>query len=156
MSQRDVALDSNMFLLYVVGLLDASAINKHKRLKQYSAESFGRLCKIISRYDRVLVTAGCLAEVSDLIEYDKRYSKQLFELLKVLLLGADGLSEEHVPARTIVEEPSYYWLGVTDTSYVELAKRGIPVITSDLRLYAQAVAHCDDSVNFAVLDVCAA
>ena len=51
MSQRDVALDSNMFLLYVVGLLDASAINKHKRLKQYSAESFERLCKIISRCD---------------------------------------------------------------------------------------------------------
>lgn len=86
MSQRDVALDSNMFLLYVVGLLDVSAINKHKRLKQYSAESFERLCKIISRYDRVLVTAGCLAEVSDLIEYDKRYSKQRSSSLKSYFL----------------------------------------------------------------------
>lgn len=156
MSRRDAALDSNMFLLYVVGLLDASAIARHKRLQQYNAESFEKLCKIVSQFDRLIVTTDCLAEVSDLIEFDKRFSGQLFILLKSLLLEANGVREEYIPAATIVQEPSYHWLGVTDASYVELAKRGTPVITSDFRLFTQAVGYCDQSINFAVLDVCTA
>ncbi len=40
------------------------------------------------------------------------------------------------------------WLGITDATYVEIAKRGIPVVTADLQLFSQVVGYSPDSVNF--------
>ena len=50
MSRRRVALDTNVFLLLLVGLANREAIARHKRLAAYDADSYDMLlqasCKL--------------------------------------------------------------------------------------------------------------
>ena len=149
MSRRKVALDTNVFLLFLVGLADRAAIARHKRLAAYDADSYDMLCKLLASYDEIVVTPGCLAETTNLLDSDKGSQQHCYQMLKELIQSGEGLSEKHVPADKVVEQRPFMWLGFTDASYVELADQGIPVITADLKLYLQVVEKNEESVNFA-------
>ena len=147
MSTRNVALDTNVFLLFLVGAVNKNAIPSHKRLQQYDANAFDILCDKIAAYDRIVVTSGCLAEVCNLVDTDPRTRAGCYKLLKQLLSEELELQEKQVPGKTIVAEQSFNYLGITDASYVALAKRGIPVITADVKLHVEALRHCPESIN---------
>lgn len=149
MSRRKVALDTNVFLLFLVGLADRAAIARHKRLTAYDAGSYDVLCKLLASYDEIVVTPGCLAETTNLLDSDKGSQQHCYQMLKELIQSGEGLSEKHVPADKVVEQRPFMWLGFTDASYVELADQGIPVITADLKLYLQVAERNEKSVNFA-------
>lgn len=149
MSRRRVALDTNVFLLLLVGLANREAIARHKRLTAYDADSYDMLCKLLASYDEIVVTPGCLAETTDLLDSDKGSRQHCYQMLKELIQSGEGLSEKHIPADKVVEQRPFMWLGFTDASYVELAAQGIPVITADLKLYLQVFEKNEESVNFA-------
>ena len=149
MSRRKVALDTNVFLLFLVGLADRAAIAHHKRLAAYDAHSYDVLCKLLTSYDEIIVSPGCLAETTNLLDSDKGSRQRCYQMLKELILSGEGFSERHVPTDKVVEQRPFMWLGFTDASYVELADQGIPVITADLKLYLQVVEKNEESVNFA-------
>lgn len=148
MSRRKVALDTNVFLLFLVGLSNRAAITRHKRLAAYDAGSYDLLCRLLANYDEVVVTPGCLAETTNLLDSDKGSRTHCYRILKELIQSGETFSEKHVPAVKVVEEKPFMWLGFTDASYVELAEEGIPVITSDFKLYQQVVARNEESINF--------
>lgn len=149
MSRRRVALDTNVFLLFLVGLADRATIVHHKRLAAYDADSYDLLCKLIAGYDEIVVTPGCLAETTNLLDADRSSRERCYMVLKELICTGEALNEKHAPAARIVEERPFMWLGFTDASYVELAEEGIPVITADFGLFQQVVALNENSVNFA-------
>ena len=149
MSRRKVALDTNVFLLFLVGLTDRAAIARHKRLTAYDADSYDALCRLLAGYDEIVVTPGCLAETTNLLDSDKGSRTRCYQILRELIESGEALNEKHVPAVKVVEEKPFMWLGFTDASYVELAREGIPVITADLKLYLQVVEKNEESVNFA-------
>lgn len=149
MSRRKVALDTNVFLLFLVGLADRAAIARHKRLAAYDAGAYDALSRLLASYDEIVVTPGCLAETTNLLDSDKGSQQHCYQMLKELIQSGEGLSEKHVPADKVVEQRPFMWLGFTDASYVELADQGIPVITADLKLYLQVAERNEKSVNFA-------
>lgn len=149
MSRRKIALDTNVFLLFLVGLANRAAIARHKRLTAYDAGSYDVLCKLLASYDEIVVTPGCLAETTNLLDSDKSSRQRCYQMLKELIQSGEGLSEKHIPADKVVEQRPFMWLGFTDASYVELADQGIPVITADLKLYLQVIERNEESVNFA-------
>lgn len=148
MSRRKVALDTNVFLLFLVGLTDRAAIARHKRLTAYDADSYDALCRLLAGYDEIVVTPGCLAETTNLLDSDKGSRTRCYQILRELIESGEALSEKHIPAVKVVEEKPFMWLGFTDASYVELAREGIPVITADFKLYQQVVAQNEESINF--------
>ena len=60
MSRRKVALDTNVFLLFLVGLTDRATIAHHKRLAAYDVGAYDVLCRLLANYDEIIVTPGCL------------------------------------------------------------------------------------------------
>ena len=148
MSRRKVALDTNVFLLFLVGLADRAAIARHKRLAAYDAGSYDLLCKLLANYNEIVVTPGCLAETTNLLDSDKGSRTRCYQKLKELLESGKTLNEKHVSAVKVVEAQPFMWLGFTDASYVELAEEGIPVITADFKLYQQLVSRNEESINF--------
>ena len=148
MSRRKVALDTNVFLLFLVGLTDRAAIARHKRLTAYDADSYDALCRLLAGYDEIVVTPGCLAETTNLLDSDKGSRTRCYQILRELIESGEALSEKHIPAVKVVEAQPFMWLGFTDASYVELAREGIPVITADFKLYQQVVAQNEESINF--------
>lgn len=153
-SPHSVALDSNVLALFIVGVFNRKAISSHRRLEAYRAEDFDKLVGLIAPYWNVVTTPQSLAEVSSLLEYDKRTARRTLGILKAMLQGdyASGqLQEELLWSKELVQEDSFMWLGLTDASFVELAKKGIPVITADARLYARTSEFNGACVNFATL-----
>ena len=148
MSPRRVALDTNVFLLLLVGLARRTAISQHKRLDSYDVGSFDLLCRLLANYDEIVVTPGCLAETTDLVDSDKNSRAGCYQILKELIRSEGTLVERHIPAIKIVDEQSFMWLGFADASYVKLAEEGIPVITADFKLYQQVAARNEQSINF--------
>ncbi len=151
MSAREIALDTNVFLLFLVGMRDASSIAKNKRLEAYDEEAFERLRNLVSAFDRIVVTPGCLSEVTNLLDFDKSSRKENYGHLARMLNTAGVLDERYVAAIDAVKNPCYRWLGITDATYVEIAKRGIPVVTADFQLFQQVICYAADSVNFGAL-----
>lgn len=151
MSRRKVALDTNVFLLFIVGLADRAAIARHKRLSGYDIGSYDLLCRLLAGYDEIVVTPGCLAETTNLLDSDKSSRTRCYQLLKELIKSGEALSEKCVPAVKVVEGRPFMWLGFTDASYVKLAEEGVPIITSDFGLFQQAVARNESSINFGAL-----
>lgn len=150
-SQHSVALDSNMLVLFIVGLYNRNAISEHRRLGSYSSDDYDKLIMLVESFDRLATTPQSLAEVSNLLEFDKKTSPHTLGLLKALLQGApgfDNLCEDSLPSKDVVQEESFMWLGLADASFVELAKGGTPVITADAKLFARLVSVNPHCVNF--------
>ena len=101
------------------------------------------------RYDEIVVTPGCLAETTNLLDSDKGSRTRCYQILRELIESGEALNEKHVPAVKVVEAQPFMWLGFTDASYVKLAEEGIPVITADFKLYQQVAARNEESANSA-------
>ena len=72
---QGVLIDSNLLLLYFVGLYDQKQIPKFKRTAKYVIEDFLTVARIIDFFSRIVTTPNILTEVSNL-------SGQLHEAVK--------------------------------------------------------------------------
>ena len=63
----DIVLDSNAFILYIVGRINPETISFHKRTSLYTAEDFYYLQELISNYDRIITCPNVLTEVDNLL-----------------------------------------------------------------------------------------
>lgn len=148
---REVALDTNVFLLFLVGQVNPNQISRNKLLQKFVPSDYELLCRLIAPFDRIVVTPGCLTETTNLLDHNRLSREAYFPRLKALLHMPDAVREEYVPSSRATEQPSFMWLGVTDATYVDIARQGIPVITADFDLYLQVSSYCEQSVNFDAL-----
>lgn len=143
---RSVLLDTNLFLLLIVGLCNKDLIGKHKRTKNFVMEDFDLLAKSIDGYEILWVTSHCLAEVSNLLKqthYDQ--AKQLMAFFSTFIARA---KESHIPKEVIFRNDVLVRLGVADTGIVIKSKRVSCVFTVDFDLYNQISREGNKVVNF--------
>ena len=148
---REIALDTNVFLLFLVGRVSPDGIAHNRRLQKFTPSDYELLCRLIAPFDRIVVTPGCLTETTNLLDHDRLSREAYFPELKTLIHLTDVIREEYIPSSRATEEQSFMWLGITDATYVDLARRGIPVVTADFGLYQQVASCCEQSVNFDAL-----
>ena len=71
-------LDANLFVLLVVGSVGRDLIEKHRRLRAYSAEDYEILIDLLDRVERVLVTPNTLTETSNLLAQHREPERRSF------------------------------------------------------------------------------
>jgi hypothetical protein len=96
-----VIVDTNLLLVYFVGLYDPSWIARFKRTQMFTTGDFRILASLLVSFRRIVTTPGILAEVNSL-------SNQLPERVKLAYFGAfksrlDVLDERHLPCFASVE-----------------------------------------------------
>jgi hypothetical protein len=62
-----LAIDTQVLLLLVVGLVDRNFIANHKRLKQFDTNAFELLVCVIGDAEQIVATPNSLTEVSNLL-----------------------------------------------------------------------------------------
>ena len=143
---KQIIIDSNLLVLFVIGLTDRNLISKHKRTKQYEIEDYDLLAEILSTFNKVIVTPHVLAETSNLIsQIGNPVMSSIRETLKNLI---ETQSEEYEPSRELCKGKSFIRLGLTDCAILNLVKKELPLITVDLDLYLSAMAINHNTVNF--------
>jgi hypothetical protein len=130
---KSALIDTNLFILLVVGRTNESYINTHKRTREFTVEDYRLLLSILNPFEVVWITTHCLAEASNLLrQTDKTKGK---ELLSTLSFISSNLRESYIPKAHIFSSDVYSGLGVADTGFVQKSKRVSCSFTTDLNLY---------------------
>jgi hypothetical protein len=143
---REVLLDANLLVLWVIGTVRPDQLGQHKRVRDYQLADFHLLCGLLAQHDRLRTTPNILTEVSNLLE-DRKNPENLY-LAKLGAMIQDS-SENYLPATDVTaRNPIFCRLGLSDTTTLELARDGCSVITADLDLYLALVNSGAEVVNF--------
>jgi hypothetical protein len=139
-------LDSNLTVLFVVGLADPAYIGKHKRLDAFDEGDFNIVSSVISNSSGIIFTPNVLTETSNL-------ARQINDPIKthishVLAHVIAQSNEMYVDSRVAVAHSDYIRLGITDAVLLTLSKSGGVLLTVDLDLYLAAQYAGLNSVNY--------
>jgi len=143
---KGVLIDTNLLLVYFVGVYDPQRIAKFKRTVAFAVEDFYTLLAFFKFFDRVVTTPNILTEVNG-------FSNQLPDDIKPAYYPEfakhlAGLEEHYIESRKVSSLAHFNKFGLTDAGIIELVRDQFLVLTNDLRLasYLQNVGV--DVVNF--------
>lgn len=141
-----VLVDSNLLLLWFVGLFRRELIGTYKRLNMFSFEDFDLLGELLKNFRAIVTTPNILTEVSNL-------SGALTDQIKPYYFASftnslELLQEEYVRSTQATASPLFRRLGLTDAGIATVAARPILVITTDFELYYHLQGLEVDVVNF--------
>ena len=96
-------LDTNLFVLLVVGSESRDLISKHRRLEHYSDEDYDILLEVLRDADQLFVTPNTLTETSNLVSQHREPERSL---LMRRLQYFIHVSEEIVVASVLMPHPT--------------------------------------------------
>lgn len=145
-SQIGLLVDTNILLLYVVGLVNPQRITRFKRTQQFTPEDYELLNKILLSFKRIFTTPHILTEVNSLAnQLGEPERTRCFQILAQII---NELEEYYKPSREVAQHPEFQRFGLTDCSILTLAQNSYLVLTDDLKLAVQLQRNGIDTVNF--------
>ena len=140
-------IDTNLFVLLVVGSVGRGLIEKHRRLREYSAEDYEILINLLGRVQRVYVTPNTLTETSNLLgQHAEPERSRFFERLHFIIQESEEVTVASVEASS---NSAFNRLGLTDAALLEVVTPETPLVTVDLDLYLAANASGQEAaLNF--------
>lgn len=129
MPPRGYFIDSNLFLLYVVGSEDRDLIAGHRRLEGYSIADYELLIDFLAPASHVLVTPNTLTETSNLLRQHR--DPQRSQLMRRLRAIIQDSQEVVVASAKASNNPVFEGLGLTDSVLLEVATAETPLLTVD-------------------------
>ena len=146
--RREILLDSNVLLLWIVGSIDPEGIARFRRTRDFTRTDFEFLARWMARVGaRWLASPNILTEVSNLAgSLPPILRKRFWERFRATVLRID---EAYVPSVEIVAGDRLLRLGLTDCSIVEIARRsGAVVLTNDHALAGTLRSLSLEVINF--------
>lgn len=148
-SKIGLIIDTNLLLLYLVGIYDVNLITNFKRTAKYTSEDFNIIDNFLKYFNKVITTPYILSELSNLSLQIKEPKKKdyFIYLIKVL----KQYYEEHIAKDTILDSRELYLLpqiGFTDLSIIEAVKKNeYLVFTDDFKLTGYLQSLKFDVIN---------
>jgi rRNA-processing protein FCF1 len=131
-----ILVDTNLLVLYIVGLYKPGLITAFKRTRQYTAEDFGLVARAIKFFRQIIVTPQMLAELTNLL--GEREDKQVSACFRVIVVVLQRAGEQYLPKNRLLTNDLLPRLGFTDLSILEAAKEfGYSVLTDDFVLHGK-------------------
>jgi predicted nucleic acid-binding protein len=133
-SSRILLLDTNVLLLLFVGLWDRPRIQHFKKTEQFTDDDFGLMLEILQGFGQVATTTHILTEISNLSGQHGEPERTAF--FNTLAMRISLLPEHHIAAQTVIANPVFVRLGLTDTAIAAIASEAaLEVLTTDAALY---------------------
>jgi len=145
---RDLFVDANVLVLYLVGNLDPSLIGKHKRTNQFGVEDYRLLDDFLRQFKRLVTTPNVLTEASNMVA--QIGGQETVARLRVVLGRiVEALDEQYVPSTQASKVEELRRLGLTDAALLLLAKEDrLLVLTDDRNLYDSLQRQGIAAINF--------
>lgn len=145
---KALILDSNLLVLFIIGLADRSLVEKHKRTSAYTRDDFDLLSKKIKDAAELILTPNTLTEASNLVlKGDGPHGAKIAKALRDITKWARA-REKIVPSAQAVETVEFPRLGLADSVQLELNGDASYLLTADLGLYLAAQKRGQEAVNF--------
>ena len=138
MALKGIFIDANLLVLLVVGATDQALIAKHRRLRRFMVEDYGRLLELIGRAGQVFLTPNTLTEASNLLaQHPNPDRSRFFAVLRRIIRKNEEIV---VTSKTASRNSAFVRLGLTDAALLEVVSAETPLVTVDLDLFAAAFA----------------
>lgn len=142
----EIILDTQLLVLYVVGLASPQYIRRHKRLGSYTEADFDLLSNMLARAPYVVVTANVFTETSNLLPYIAEPARtRIMEKFRELVASLD---ENYVPTEQAAQRAEFVRLGLTDAALLEAGDASSTLLTADFGLYDAALRSGRQVENF--------
>ncbi len=143
---RGVLVDTNLFVLLLVGLVNPRRIPKFKRTQDFTVEDFHTLKELVDCFGEPLVTTPhVLSQVSDLTDVSGPEGTAVRRLFRSIVGQVD---EKYDSAKQLVEHALFERFGLGDVSVAAACERKVLVLTADVQLQVALEALGLDAINF--------
>jgi acyl-CoA synthetase (AMP-forming)/AMP-acid ligase II len=105
---KGVLVDTNLLVLFLIGLVNKRRILSFKRTQDFTIEDFDPLSRLIYWFGKLVTTPHVLSQVSD-------------------------LTESHEEGKMLVSHPLFSRLGLADAAIATVCTRGTLVLTTDFK-----------------------
>lgn len=136
---NEIILDSNVFVLFIIGLINPKRINSHKRTSIYSEDDFKKLYSIISQYKTIITSPNVITEIDNLLNNLTGIEKFKYNLIIQDIL--DKSLERYFESRFIAKDWIFNEIGLTDAVIINMAKNSDLLISDDSQLCDIARSH---------------
>lgn len=136
---RGVFLDTNLLLLFVVGLRSSERVRSHRRLQRFTPDDAEALYRFCGLFSRIVTMPHVLTQTSDLLRDDEQlYLKQVIDLAQ----------EEFVPSREVATMHQYPYLGLADAAILARIAGAFLVLSDDGLLVAEVQSLNGGALSF--------
>jgi hypothetical protein len=144
----EIILDTQLLVLYVVGLASPRYIRQHKRLKDvYTEADFDLLAGMLAQASRVILTVNVFTEASNLLSSyinEPARTRIMEKFRQLILIGG----EQYVPSESAAGRPEFVRLGLADAALLEADDPSRILLTADFPLYDAALRSGRRAENF--------
>jgi len=125
-------LDTNLFLVFIVGKIDIDLIPKVKRISGYDIEDFNSIMNFVNKAKEVLITNIIATEVCNhLDKYNKQYNNEIFkkfaDVLKVL-------TDKTIKLKDNINNDAFIIFGFADAEIYNITDLDCLIMTDDSNL----------------------
>lgn len=140
---KGLIIDTNIFLLLLVGSYDKTKISEFKKTQKYTSQDYEYLIKFLKHFT-LLTTPNILSEVTNHSEtFNKKTKGKLFEILKTITYAS---IENYVSSYEVMNNV-YFKFGLTDSTIESLSDEYL-VLTDDFPLYGYLASKSKYVINF--------
>ena len=129
---KKILIDTNLLLLFYIGIISEDLIPKFKRTKKYEKEDFKLLSSILSETKEILVTPNILTEVNNLANSLNGEYRKIF--LKLFAGHIQTIKEHYFPSSQASQFDAFYHFGITDVGIIKVLPRDAALLTDDFAL----------------------
>lgn len=143
---KGILIDTNILLLYLVGLVNRDRIPRFKRTAQFISEDYDLLLQIIEGFQKVISTPNILTEVNSLA--NQLGEPERSQCLLIFANLITQITEVYIESELVANHEMFSRFGLTDCGIMHIAKDKYLVLTDDLKLSLYLKALGIDTINF--------
>jgi hypothetical protein len=129
-ARRGIIFDTNVLLVYLVGLWNPAAIGDFKKTSGYTLNDFELLCRLASAGRKFVITPHCLTEVCNHTDVlNRKYRSNFFQFLRDLI---QHLSERRPESKVVAKTLPFENLGLADATLVDASQKSYAIVTDEL------------------------
>ncbi|GHT82933.1 hypothetical protein FACS1894137_02820 [Spirochaetia bacterium] len=136
---RDVIIDTNIFILFLVGQINENKIKNYTRNSLYTKEDYYFLLNILSNYDRIITSPNILTEVDNIL--NRITGEDKYKYLVLVKTIYKQTLEKYIKTDIVSQNWFFDSLGITDSAILMMAKESELLISGDSSLcdYAKSL-----------------
>ncbi|MBW4466340.1 MAG: hypothetical protein KME07_13020 [Pegethrix bostrychoides GSE-TBD4-15B] len=144
--QKGVLVDTNILLLYFVGITNRERISRFNRTQNFIPEDYDLLLQLLSYFQTVATTPNILTEVNSFV--NQLGEPERSQCFAFFAQGISTFEETYLESSGVVTGQQFTTFGLTDCGILSFAKDRYLVLTDDLRLAVYLQRQGVDTVNF--------
>ena len=123
--RKGIIIDTNVMLVYIVGIYDHNYLPKFNKTRGYDREVFEYIYSVLAQFRRHIITPHILTELSNLSPKirDNKQGKKIAVYFDVFRRVLERTNEEYINKGQVLNSTLLPKLGITDLTIVEAAEK---------------------------------